>query len=473
MATTKKTAKKPPRKKSGIDRAILTPDEQRAFVRKIDRWPARRINQEILVLTAQNDQVLLGVDPKKGKDTDVKKIVDLNLWKIGALNAKHQEWELRDQLAARTDPPPKPQNGHGPEAGSGPGSTGPDVVARFYAYLPEHKYLCEPTGALWPASSVNARFDRIDGAKASDWLDTHRTVEQMTWMPGVAQLIRDRVVSGGGWRNEPGYTCYNLYRPPEVEPGDPSAAAPWIDHVQFLYGSEAGHIIKWLAQRIQQPGVKINHALVLGGEQGIGKDTLLEPVRYAIGAWNFSEITPVALLGRFNKFVRSVILRISEARDLGDMNRYAFYEHSKMYVAAPPEVLPVDEKNVAEYYIPNVCGVIITSNHKTDGIYLPAEDRRHFVAWSERTLDEIGPDYWTDLYTWFENGGNRHVAAYLQTLDLSGFDPKAPPPKTPAFWDIVNANRAPEDAELADVLDKMGNPQAVTLTQIKDHSALP
>lgn len=361
-------------------------------------------------------------------------------------------------------------NGHGPEPDSGPGSTSASAASRFFAYLPEHKYLCDATGAIWPASSVNAKFDRIDGAKASEWLDTHRTIEQMTWMPGAGQLIRNRVVSGGGWRNEPGYTCYNLYRPPEVEEGDPNDVALWIAHVEFLYKSEADHIIKWLAHRVQHPGEKINHALVLGGEQGIGKDTLLEPVRYAIGPWNFGEITPVALLGRFNKFVKSVILRISEARDLGEMNRYAFYEHSKMYIAAPPEVLPVDEKNVAEYYVPNVCGVLITSNHKADGIYLPAEDRRHFVAWSERTLEEIPPDYWTEIYSWFENGGNGNVAAYLRTLDLSGFDPKAPPPKTSAFWDIVNANRAPEDAELADVLDKMQNPNAVTLEQIKFHA---
>ena len=36
-----------------------------------------------------------------------------------------------------------------------------------------------------------------------------------------------------------------------------------------------------------------------------------------------------ALLGRFNGFVKSVILRVSEARDLGDVNRYAFYDHMK------------------------------------------------------------------------------------------------------------------------------------------------
>jgi hypothetical protein len=49
---------------------------------------------------------------------------------------------------------------------------------------------------------------------------------------------------------------------------------------------------------------------------------------------------------------------------------------------------------------------------------------------------------------------------HLNNLDISGFDPKAPPPKTPAFWDIVNANIAPEDAEIADAIDALGNPDA-------------
>jgi hypothetical protein len=54
------------------------------------------------------------------------------------------------------------------------------------------------------------------------------------------------------------------------------------------------------------------------------------------------------------------------------------------------------------------------------------------------------------------------------SLDISDFDPKAPPPKTPAFWSIVNANRTTEEAELQDILDKLGNPDAVTIDQISD-----
>ena len=168
-----------------------------------------------------------------------------------------------------------------------------------------------------------------------------------------------------------------------------------------------------------------------------------------------SRRSPQQLLGRFNGFLKSVILRVSEARDLGEINRFSFYDHLKAITAAPPDVLRVDEKNLREYYVPNLCGVIITTNHKTDGIFLPADDRRHDVTWSDLTKDDFEPGYFPRLWRWYDDGGDRHVAAYLDVLDLAGFDPKAPPPKTQAFWDIVDAGRAGEDAELADVIDAL------------------
>jgi Family of unknown function (DUF5906) len=215
---------------------------------------------------------------------------------------------------------------------------------------------------------------------------------------------------------------------------------------------------------------------MLGGPPGVGKDTMLEPVKRAIGPWNFIDVSPAHMLGRFNGYVKSVILRISEARDLGDVNRYAFYDHMKVYTAAPPDVLRCDEKNLREYSVPNVCGVVITTNYKSDGIYLPADDRRHYVAWCDLTKENFSAGYWNALYQWYEDEGYRNVAAYLSQLDLSTFDPKAPPPSTPAFWAIVDANRSPEDADLADVLDEIGKIEnetpikAVTLQMLLSHA---
>ena len=164
--------------------------------------------------------------------------------------------------------------------------------------------------------------------------------------------------------------------------------------------------------------------------------------------------------------MKAVILRISEAHDLGEIDRFQFYEHLKTLTAAPPDVLRVDEKFLREYSVINCCGVIITTNHKTDGIYLPPDDRRHFVAWSDRKKDDFSEEYWTELYRWYADGGTEHVAAYLKALDISKFNAKAPPPRTQAFWEIVDASQAPEDAELADVLDKLGRPDIVTVSKI-------
>ena len=353
----------------------------------------------------------------------------------------------------------------------------------FVAYMPAHNYIFTPCREPWPASAVNARLKRVpvltksgkpkrdkDGKPItmwpSTWLDKNRPVEQMTWCPGLPMQIKDRLVVLGGWIERKNVTCFNLYRPPRLVLGDASKAGPWINHFKKIYPDEADHSIKWLAHRVQLPGQKINHSLVMGGAQGIGKDSMLAPVRYAVGAWNFYDVSPAHLLGRFNNFAKSVILRVDEARDLGDVDRFKFYDHTKIYTAAPPEVLRVDEKFLREHYVFNVLGFIITTNHKTDGIYLPADDRRHFVAWSDRTKEEFTPDYWNELWGWYGNGGFGHVTAYLTELDISAFDPNAPPPKTPAFWDIVGASIAPEDAELADVIDALGNPPALHLKML-------
>lgn len=328
----------------------------------------------------------------------------------------------------------------------------------FVVYMPAHSYICTLTREMWPAASVNARLENpAKDVAANAWLDRNSPVEQMTWAPGEPMLIKDKIVANGGWIKRKGVACFNLYRPPVVVSGNAALAGPWIEHIRKIYDGEgdADHIIRYFAFKVQHPEVKINHALMLGGGQGIGKDTICAPLKHAVGPWNFIEISPKHISGQFNGYAKSVFLRVSEARDLGEVNRFDFYEQMKVLTASPPEVLRVDEKHLREYDVFNVCGVIITTNYKTNGIYLPADDRRHFVAWSMAKKEDFDEAYWNKIWQWYEAGGFGHVAAYLSTLKVSDFNPKAPPKKTPAFWEIVNANHAPEEAELADAIDRL------------------
>jgi bifunctional DNA primase/polymerase-like protein/primase-like protein len=257
----------------------------------------------------------------------------------------------------------------------------------FYAYMPMHNYIFAPAREPWPIASVNARIPPVtvgvNKIKASTWIDQNQPVEMMTWAPGMPMIIADRLIAEGGWIERKGVSCFNLYRPPMIELGDASRAKPWVDLVHKVFPADADHIIKWFACRVQHPEIKINHGLFMGGLPGIGKDTIIEAAKRAVGSWNFKEIAPKNIDDDFNPWKRAVILRVNEAKDMGEVSRFELYDAMLTLLAAPPDVLECNEKWIKQHYVLNCVGVVITSNHLTDGIYLPPDDRRHYVAWSE------------------------------------------------------------------------------------------
>jgi alkylated DNA repair dioxygenase AlkB len=339
---------------------------------------------------------------------------------------------------------------------------------------------------MWPNASVDDRINpkpaldasgnplrnskgKVMMMSASEWLAKHRSIEALTWDPGKPEFIHDCVVVDGGYIDKPGATTLNFYRPPpKIELGDAAQATRWVKHWHALYPNDAEHIIAWFACRVQRPGEKINHALVLGGAPKIGKDTLLEGVAHTVGEWNFQTIKLNHLVSKNNGFLKTLIVRLSEARDLsehGAVNLYRLNDHMKDMLAAPPNTLRINEKYINEYYILNRFGLVTTTNYR-DALCLPDDDRRHYVGFSERRGEEFPKEFWNEFWGWYETGGFAHVAALLYQHDLSNFDPKAEPPKTDAFWYMVNANRNIASGELADVIDELGNPPALTIAEL-------
>ena len=195
-------------------------------------------------------------------------------------------------------------------------------------------------------------------------------------------------------------------------------------------------------------------------------------MKRAVGAWNFHEISPQEALGGFNEFRQSVVLRISEGKDLGGTDRFAFYDGTKTLMAAPPDTLRCNPKFVKPYYVLNVVGVIITTNHKVGGLFLPSDDRRHFVAWTIVERSAFNEAYWARYWGRLETGGAEAVADYLMALDLSRFNPKAPPRQTQAFWEMANAMRSEKESEMDDIIESLGRPAALIIGNIGRASTL-
>jgi hypothetical protein len=341
----------------------------------------------------------------------------------------------------------------------------------FYAFLPEHKYIYRPTGRLWPATTINS----ILGSGAAAELDKTRPVHVMGWAPGFPELIEGKLLlEKGGWIDKPGARTYNSFIPaPELVGGDAAQAAPWVEHVKKLFPDDADRLFRWLAFKVRFPAIKINHGWIVGSDaQGIGKDTLFEPIVAILGPWNCSEVSAAqAMDEKFNPHLEALFCRISEANDLGDDNRFKFYERRKSWMVAPPAVLSVADKHVKAHPVINVVGIVVTGNSKA-GLYLPAEDRRHDVAWSECKPSDFAEGYFVELYRWYNAGGFAHVKAYLDAVDLSAWDPKAPPPKGAAFRAIVAHNQSSAATNLGDLLDWYNypfddRPVIVTIRQLQ------
>jgi hypothetical protein len=342
-----------------------------------------------------------------------------------------------------------------------------DGLGEFVAYAPDCTFIHTTDSQAYIAKSLNSRFPKVAGLAPSQFLLTTNAVNARSWAPAEPQIIEDKMLLEGGWQKKVGYRIYNEYRSPAIRLGDPEDAVPWLAHIERIYPDDCEHIVRFMAHRVQKPAEKLNHALCLGGGPGIGKDTALEPLIDAIGRSNWEEIGPHKLFENFNDYLRSVVLRISETKDMGDGRRSDLYERLKTITTAPPDAVRINRKHLAEFKIPNLCAVIATTNH-TNGLYLPPDDRRFYVAWSDSQREEFPDGYFTDLYRWLNEGGGREAAAgYLHALDLSEFDAKAPPPKTIAWQRMVDAGRSTEDADMANALEALGWPDALTLDNLR------
>ena len=199
---------------------------------------------------------------------------------------------------------------------------GPAVtIDDFVAYMQTHDYVFLPAGDFWPAARVAPACARScssteslvpstpkTGAQkqvsASRWLAKHAPVEQLTWIPGLPQMIRHQLTSAGGWVEHKNATVLNLYRPPRPSAGDPAKAGPWLDHVRRIYPDESDDIIRGSRTGSSAPTRRSTTGSGSAAPRALARTRLLEPVKHAVGPWNFVEVSPHHMLGRFNGFLK-------------------------------------------------------------------------------------------------------------------------------------------------------------------------
>jgi hypothetical protein len=238
-----------------------------------------------------------------------------------------------------------------------------------------------------------------------------------------------------------------------VEPGDISL---WIDHCRRLVpeSAELAHIWDIMAFKTQNPRVKINHAVLHAGDEGVGKDLMWRPFMWAISG--DTEINRATLDGdtinsAWGYHLESEILVLNELKEPDGALRRQLANRLKPVIAAPPEYLTVTRKGLHPYDTLNRLFVLAFSNDPVP-ISLPTQDRRWFCVWSH-CAPMIG-DSGKRLKEWQDNGGNALIAKWLHARDISRFNPGVAPAMTEFKLNLIENSRSIAESVLVDLLQR-------------------
>ena len=242
----------------------------------------------------------------------------------------------------------------------------------------------------------------------------------ITYAAGESVLVaRDGDIFGNRWRNA---------RPP-VAAGN---VTPWLDHCRTLVpeAKELEHIFDVMAYKLQHPEVKINHAILHGGDQGSGKDTMWAPFIWSVCGPHLKNrglLDNDTMSSQFGYALESEILILNELKEPDAKERRALANKLKPVIAAPPEMLSVNRKGLHPYDMVNRVFVLAFSNDPMP-ITLDSQDRRWFCVWSH--APRMTPDAAAKMWAWYKTGGFKAIGAWLTARDVSAFNPGAAPMAT-------------------------------------------
>jgi len=262
---------------------------------------------------------------------------------------------------------------------------------------------------------------------------------------------------------EGGLTCGNIWNDDQLTNGTPGDISPWLEHMRTMGIAEEHiwHLIQWMAYTIRHPDKKINYMILLGGDEGIGKDFILNPIVVQLARYT-KTIEGHALLSNFNSYlIGTKLLLINETELFDHRDASSVGASLKPLAAAPPKKLRVNQKNIPELEINNIVNCIMTTNARTP-MKLDGHSRRFFALWSDLNVrdvtGEITPSwvsYFEKAWGWMNNGGDQAVIDYLMNqVDLSAFSPGRSPPMTQFLRDITNSSKSPGLQAIEHAVDK-------------------
>ena len=260
----------------------------------------------------------------------------------------------------------------------------------------------------------------------------------VTYAAGEDVIVtRDGDLFGNRWRDAR----------PELSGAKNNDISMWMNHCQELVPEqvELDHIFDVMAFKVQNPRIKVNHAILHAGDEGSGKDTFWAPFIWAVCGDHLKNrgiMDNNSVNSQWGYQLESEILIINELKEPDAATRRQLANQLKPIIAAPPEMLPINRKGLHPYMMANRLFVLAFSNDPVP-ISLATQDRRWFCVWS--TAPRMDSNQAKKIWDWYRAGGFGAIARFLRDRDVSRFNPSAPP-----MWTEFKANLVEHGMSMAE-----------------------
>lgn len=234
----------------------------------------------------------------------------------------------------------------------------------------------------------------------------------------------------------------NLFEGFALEPAE-GTVGPILDLIRFLVSRASEHddecdqvmhwLLCWFAYPLQHPGAKLRTAVIIHGDEGAGKNFLMDTVVAIYGKYG-TTVGQDELEDKFNDWRSAKLFVVGD--EVSSRQELVHNKNRLKSLITSPTV-QINPKGLARREEANHMNVAFLSNEQVP-LALDNSDRRYLVIYTPRAKD---PGYYADLSEWRANGGLAAFYHFLLHYNTEGFSPFAPAPATLAKADLIAINR--------------------------------
>lgn len=285
--------------------------------------------------------------------------------------------------------------------------------------------LIYPTDTLWDAKiGCIVKVSNVKLAQGKDVVDF--------WLasPDRRMVNSDQVVFDP--TESCGHECVNLFRGMPAKPKTDASCDKLIQLLHYLCGEDdAVHhwVLKWAAYPLQNPGAKMQTAIVMHGKEGAGKNLWWNTLRDIYGRYG-SLITQSELESDYNAWMsQRLFLIANEVVSRHELRHYI--GRLKNLITESP--LPISEKYLPLRYEDNHMNMVFLTN-ELQALQIAPDDRRYMVI---RTPEKREEAYYAEIVAELNAGGREALHRYLLEYECLEFDAHTKPLRTAAKDDLI------------------------------------